>query len=525
MSRKVNFSIPYDNDLESFLEKNHSPFADYRILSESLDARGANRGVSPKIQYTIELVQNGEEFDQNIEKFENLGPFKNPPIIIGAGPAGLFCALRLAEYGIPSLIFERGEKASERMKKISKYWRKGDLDTENNVCYGEGGAGLFSDGKLITRIKSKFIDYVMNKFVELGAPKEVAYLSNPHLGSNKIRLLIGKLTDQLKEKNCTIHYQSRVEELLFDEKNLQKVVGVKVFHLDQQRTVNYFSDHVVLATGHSAKEIYHHLNDHKVGMSFKDFAIGVRMEHPRRLIDKLQLGEYAKEPKLNSMRYVLKYHDQKTDRGTYSFCMCPGGHVLSTTTHHGSLVVNGMSNYARNSPWSNAALVVTVKAGIDFEAKNDPLSGLKFIESIEKKAFDLSHEMKSGKEIPAITIDEFMNNKITDLPLPATSCPSGIFKADFNKIFPPFIINHLKGALLEFEKKLKGLLCKEALLLAPETRTSAPLTILRDKITLMSTTHENLYPAGEGAGHAGGITSSAVDGVKIAESIIQQVKC
>lgn len=514
MTKKVQFTLDYNADVEEYLDSHFKGYVDYRIINQSLDARGAPRGRTPKYTYNIELIYSGEQFEAHRETFSDLGNLKSTPIIIGAGPGGLFCALRFADYGIKSIILERGDRAHRRMIHIAKFWRYGEFDTENNVCYGEGGAGLFSDGKLITRIKSPFVQYVMNRFVDFGAPKETAYISNPHLGSNKIRALINSMTDYLRSKGCEVRYNTRVDELLFDG---NKVVGVKLNNGEK-----IFSDHIILATGHSAKEIYSHLNDHKVEMKQKDFAVGVRIEHPRELIDTIQYGNFKGE-ELGAARYRLSYEDPGSKKGTYSFCMCPGGYVLSSGTEADGIVVNGMSNYARNSRWSNSALVVSVRAGIDFSEK-DLLAGMHFQHAIEKKAYEASKSLASGKELPSATLKDFLKGKLSNDALPKTSTPSGIVKAELRDILPNFIIKHLENALIKFDESMKGFVSEKALLIAPETRTSAPLTILRDKETLESTSHQGLYPCGEGAGHAGGITSAAVDGVRIAMSIIKKEK-
>ncbi|MBP9681682.1 MAG: NAD(P)/FAD-dependent oxidoreductase [Bacteriovorax sp.] len=515
MTKKVQFTLDYNDDVESYLEKHYPSMSDYRILNQALDARGANRGKVPRYTYNVELLSVGEQFEAGQESFVDVGAFAQAPIIVGAGPGGLFCALRLADFGVPSIVIERGDRAHARMLHIAKFWRYGEFDPENNVCYGEGGAGLFSDGKLITRIKSPFVQYVMNRFVDFGAPKETAYISNPHLGSNKIRGLINKMTDYLRTKGVVVRYNTRVDRLLLDN---GKVVGVELNNGEK-----LFSKYVVLATGHSAKDMYQHLQDIGVEMKQKDFAVGVRIEHPRDLIDDIQYGKF-KGLELGAARYRLSYEDEVSKKGTYSFCMCPGGYVLSSGTEANGIVVNGMSNYARNSRWSNAALVVSVKAGLDFESSN-VLAGLDFQHTIERKAFDVSKAHASGRELPAQTLKEFMENKISpNAPLIKTSTPSGIVRTSIREILPGFVTKHLENALLKFDESLKGFISDKALLIAPETRTSAPVTILRDKETLESTGHSGLYPCGEGAGHAGGITSAAVDGVKIAMSIIKKEK-
>lgn len=513
MSKVVQFQLDFDQDLEFYLNKTYPGFSDYRIYSEALDARGANRGKKPINNFSVEIIYPGEKFKTFEEKFHKASDFKSTPIIVGAGPGGLFCALRLLEYGIPSILIERGDRAHNRMKHIAKFWRYGEFDPENNVCYGEGGAGLFSDGKLITRIKSPYVQYVMNKLVEFGAPPETAYTSNPHLGSNKIRALINKITDYLISKGCTIHYNTRVDSLIYAQDN-KSVEGVVL-----SNGQSFHSNHIVLATGHSAKEMYFHLKDNKVALKAKDFAVGVRVEHQRQLVDFIQYGKFAQND-LGAARYKLTHQVKNQDKGVYSFCMCPGGYVLSSGTDADGIVVNGMSNYARNSHWSNAALVVTVRAGVDFGI-DDVLAGHYFQHAIEKKAYEASREIASGKEVPTQTLTDFLSNTVKST-LPKTSCPSGIFSYDLRKVLPDFVYKGLQEGLLNFDKKMPGFVTKDAILMAPETRTSAPVTILRNKQSLESESHKGLFPCGEGAGHAGGITSAAVDGVKIAMSLLEK---
>lgn len=515
MSKKISFNLPFDQDLDEYFKLEYPEYEAYRILSKSLDARGAPRGKKPIFQYHLEVIRPGENYENTQEQLNATVTLPSTPIIIGAGPAGLFAALRLSEYGIKSVVIERGDIAHKRMLHISKYWKHGILNTESNVCFGEGGAGLFSDGKLITRIKSPYIKYVMQKFVDFGAPEETAYISNPHLGSNKIRQIITKITDYLKSQDHEFIYNVAVKKILFEQK---KVIGVELS--DGQKLYSQF---VILATGHSASDIYHHLEDSAVAMKQKDFAVGVRIEHPRVIIDQLQHGQYYESDFLGSARYRLSYHNQKTHKGTYSFCMCPGGYVLSSGTEKDGIVVNGMSNYARNSRWSNSAIVVSVNAGVDFDA-NHIMAGLDFQHQIEHKAYQCSVTESDGRSLPAMTVGEFITGTLNDKPLPKTSCPSGLFKTDIRKLFPNFIVEHLREGLKVFDSKIKGFSTEDAVLIAPETRTSAPLTILRNPETLESTSHEGLFPAGEGAGYAGGITSAAVDGIRIVEQMIKRYR-
>ena len=514
MPRSLSFTLSLHDDVDLHIKKICPEARDYRVISKSLDARGAPRGRVPQFHYTVEALIGADDKYGEKKTFPQFGALKSKPIIIGAGPAGLFCAVMLAEHGIPSIVIERGEPADRRMLKIAKFWRKGELDPDTNVCYGEGGAGLYSDGKLITRVKSQHIPYVMQKLVEFGAPEEVSYISNPHLGSNKIRTIITQVAGWLQARGCELIHNTRVTKLLYEG---QKVIGAE---LSDGRKL--MSEHVVLATGHSAQEIYSHLMEQGVAMKQKDFAVGVRIEHSRRHIDRIQHGKWCESPELGAARYRLSWHDHTADVGIYSFCMCPGGYVLSSGTEKDGLVVNGMSNFARNSPWSNAALVVSVKSA-ELPEK-DLLAGMRFQHQIEQRAFKTSQQHATGREIPAMTVRELLQGRLDNKKLPNTSCPSHIFKADLKDIFPKNILEHLKQGLANFEKALPGFTQEDALLMAPETRTSSPLTILRDRATYQSQSHQGLYPCGEGAGYAGGITSAAVDGVRVALAILNQEK-
>ncbi|MBT3586240.1 MAG: NAD(P)-binding protein [Halobacteriovoraceae bacterium] len=514
MGIKQQLNLPYNEDLQVSLRTQHPDMLDFRILSQSLDARGANKGRPPKYQYNVEIIKAGEVFEPNREVLPQIQGPKEMPLIVGAGPAGLFCALRLADHGVPCHLIERGDRANKRMIQIGKYWRQGLLNLDSNVCFGEGGAGLFSDGKLITRVKSPFVQYVLNRLVDFGAPKETAYLSNPHLGSNRIRQLISKVSDYLEEKGCILEYNTRMVSLLREESDPQKIVGAE---LADGRKI--YSPNLVLAVGHSASEVYRHLADLKVPMKAKDFAIGVRMEHKRKLVDQIQLGEFANDPNLGAATYRLSHEDPTSFKGTYSFCMCPGGHVLSTGTDVDGIVINGMSNYSRSSPWSNAALVVSVKAGDDFPV-DSILGGLDFQREVENRAYKYSAEHGNGWQIPAQRMTDFLKNSKGKAELPKSSIPSKTVSANLHEVLPDFVSSHLHKALLKFDHKLPGIIAHEGLLLAPESRTSAPLTILRDRESLESTMFKGLYPIGEGAGYAGGITSAAVDGVKAANSLL-----
>ncbi len=520
MGSKIDIVLDFEEDLGRYLYKKYNDLISYRILNKSLDARKANRGKRPIYNYQVELNRPGDLFVESSFNFEEKNLLKSSkkevPIIVGAGPAGLFCALVLLEQGVKSIVIDRGDRALLRMNYIAKFWKKGELDSNTNVCFGEGGAGLFSDGKLITRIKSPHIAYVMKKMVQFGAPPEIEFLSNPHLGSNKMRSIISKLTNYLIEQGCQFHFNAQVINLIASD----QVSGVEL--KDGRK---FFSPHVVFATGHSARDSYEMLRENRVDMAVKDFAVGVRVEHPREVINKLQYGKFYNHQALETARYRLSYFNKKSDRGTYSFCMCPGGYVLSSGTEGDGIVTNGMSNFARNSPWSNAAVVVATKKEKDFvhNSLNGPLGGIVFQREIEKKAYQASIEFATGREIPAMRLVDFLNGKFTTSLIMKTSTPSGIVLVDLSKILPSFVTAHLQDAFAAFDKDLPGFITDSATLFAPETRTSAPLTIMRNRETMESTNLKGFFPCGEGAGQAGGITSAAVDGINVALSIINKL--
>ena len=503
--------VPLDEELEErlrWLVPGHGP---YRILRQSVDARQRH---SPHFVYSVEVAHGGETLkveEFHLEKAPALPQSFERPIIVGSGPAGLFAALRLVERGIPCLLLERGSDAATRIKGISQYWRHGQLDRRNNVCYGEGGAGLYSDGKLITRIKSPYIPYVMNRLVQFGAPEEIQWLSNPHVGSDRIRRVIPKMREFLTGHGCEIRFNTEVKELVVEGK---EVVGVKTETGELIR-----SPSVVLATGHSAEDILLHLNDIGADLEGKSFAMGLRIEHPQELINQIQYRSAAGHPKLGSANYRLAHHDPFTDVGVYSFCMCPGGYVLSSGTDEDGIVANGMSNYHRNSPFANAAMVVSIDHESNF--KGELLGGLKFRRNLERKALAAVKNAGGTKELPAQKLKDFLAGRSGDLN--KGSSPSGAVPVRLDQLLPEMIRNRIAEGIERFEKNMKGFASEDAQLYGVESRTSCPVRVVRDKDSLMSTSHSGLYPAGEGAGYAGGITSAACDGIRIAEKIAEKL--
>lgn len=500
-----NLEVPIDTDLEEklqYLMPDHGP---YRILRQSVDAR---RSHSVHFVYSVEVAEKNETLKVDnfpVEKVSKVVTEK--PVIVGSGPAGLFAALRLVERGIPCILFERGSESAERIKGINRYWRYGELDRRNNVCYGEGGAGLYSDGKLITRIKSPHIPYVLNRLVQFGAPAEIQWLANPHVGSDKIRRVIPKMREFLRANGCEIHFNSQITEILFENK---QTVGVKTEHGTEFR-----SPFVVLATGHSAEDMLMHLKEKEVFMEGKSFAMGLRIEHPQKAINKIQYRDFSEHPKLGSANYKLADHDHKTNVGVYSFCMCPGGYVLSSGTEADGIVCNGMSNYNRNSPFANAAIVVSVDHQTNFG--NDIFGGLKLRRNLETQAFQAVQAAGGTKEIPAQNLMDFVRGRIGKVN--QGSVPSGTKAVRLDELLPPFIRKRLLEGFDKFERSMKGFVTDDAQLYGIESRTSCPIRVTRDDDSLQSLSHKGLFPAGEGAGYAGGITSAACDGVRIAEKI------
>lgn len=505
-----NLKVPIDQTLEEHLQwltPNHGP---YRILRQSVDARTRH---SPHFVVSVEVATLGETLPQKNFEIPRLSQApRDMPLVIGTGPAGLFAALRLVEHGIPCRIFERGGESQERIRGINRHWRYGEFDSRNNVCYGEGGAGLYSDGKLVTRIKSPHIPYVMNRLVQFGAPPEVEYLSNPHVGSDRIRRVIPQLREYLKSHGCIFHFKTQMTELLTttsDGKN--QVVGIKTEHGEI-----FQSPFVVLAIGHSAEDTLIHLRDLGVKMEGKSFAMGLRIEHPQKSINRIQYREFAEHPRLGSANYRLAHHNEKTNIGVYSFCMCPGGFVLSSGTEADGVVCNGMSNFLRNSPFANAAIVVSVPFAETFGT--ELWGGMTLRRELEAEAFQMVLNQGSRRALPAQGLMDFANGKLNPL-LSKGSSPSGALPIRLDQLLPSQMRERLLEGLQEFEKTMPGFFSTEAMLYGVESRTSCPIRITRDEKTLQSLSHAGLYPTGEGAGYAGGITSAACDGIRMADQI------
>lgn len=502
------FRIPYQRDpdlaalVAAHLGLTPDQIGEIRVLKRSLDARQRHKLAWV---YSLEVYFRGEEVARAFEPFPQVAWKGPPPLILGAGPAGLFAAHTFLAHGIKPVLFERGARTHARMLKISRYWRRGELDPDSNVCNGEGGAGTFSDGKLITRIKSPQIPRVMQAFVDYGAPPEITYVYNPHVGSNLIREVIKKMSDDLIARGAELRFDTRVEALDLDGNRTQGVVladGTKVPGTG-----------LILACGHSAGDFFRTLHAQGVCFEPKPFALGLRIEHPQATIDRWQYGEACGLPGLETAQYKLQSYWDAEKVGVYTFCMCPGGYVISSTTDPETIVVNGMSNYHRNSHWANAAVVCSVDTGR--VAGEGPFKMMEFQRGIERAVYAASRARGDGRAIPAQRLEDFLEGR--ERPVTAkSSCPSGIVAADLSRLLPDWIVDYLRKGLLDFDRRRRGFAHPDAVLHAVESRTSSPVRIPRDPETFESVSTEGLFPCGEGPGYAGGITSAAVDGMRAA---------
>jgi len=435
------------------------------------------------------------------------------PIVVGTGPAGLWAALRFVEEGQPCVLLERGEQLKQRHRDVVDLRRKGQLHPESNLCYGEGGAGTYSDGKLYTRKRDPLVRRVYEDLVAFGADPAILYEAHPHIGTNRLIRVLDALRSYLLEAGCVFRFGSRADGLLMDGRG--RVAGVTL-----SDGAELTGSGVILATGHSARDVYRWLHEAGVPMERKPFAIGARCEHPQALIDQIQFGANYTHPDLEAAAYAIKA--QVGGRGVYSFCMCPGGFVIPTPTETGHLNVNGMSASTRGSAYANAALVVTLEPGDFWLQKpgdlddHGPLAGLELQRALESAAFVAGG---GGYQAPAQRLTDFVDNRDGSLP-ERTSYRPDIAAANLRDVLPRRVTDAIGRALFRFDKQLKGYLTREAILIGVETTTSSPIRIGRDEATLQAPGFEGLYPCGEGAGRAGGIVSSAIEGWRVADAAL-----
>lgn len=508
-----------------------------RVLKRSIDARQKRVMVNLKVRVYIGEQPEDDEYVRT--EYRNVEGCPQA-VVVGAGPGGLFAALRLIELGVRPVVVERGKDVHARRADIAQISRSHTVDPESNYSFGEGGAGAFSDGKLYTRSKKRgSVEKILNVFCQHGASTSILVDAHPHIGTDKLPKVIEAMRETIKRCGGEVHFQTRMDELLLDG---DKVVGVKCTRLDSSAEVE-FRGPVVLATGHSARDVYRWLWRSGVDIEAKDLAVGARLEHPAQTIDKIQYHSSAGRGKwLPAAEY--SFVTQVGGRGVYSFCMCPGGTVVPAASGPEQLVVNGMSASTRNSPWSNSGMVVELHAddladrtllddadrkglnewlaerGLDERLDMEsPLRMMHLQEWMERVAWLQGNRKQTA---PAQRMSDFVNNRLSS-DLPDSSYAAGLISTPMNFWMPQFVSSRLKQGFLNFGKSSHGFLTNNAALIGVETRTSAPVRILRDRETLQHVRIKGLFPCGEGAGYAGGIVSAGIDGERCAEELAKSL--
>ena len=507
---KISVSLDQDKSIKSKLSKMFNTKIDnYKINKKSIDARN-----KPDVFFVYEIdinLSNEEKYLKiNNVSIVNDEDYQIPslnktnvsrPIIIGFGPAGIFCSYILAKIGLKPIVFERGKQIDERIKDVENFWNNNKLDINSNIQFGEGGAGTFSDGKLNTMIKEKIRQkFVFKTFVECGASEEILYTNKPHIGTDVLRDVIQNMRNKIIEYGGEIHYSSTLTGINIKNKRIKSIII--------NNKEEYKTDDLVLAIGHSARDTFKMLNDHLI-LTPKPFAVGVRIQHNQEMINKNQYEDACKY--LDNADYKLTYQT-KDGRGVYSFCMCPGGFVVNSSSEKNRLCINGMSNHKRDEENANSAIVVTISPS---DYGNNIFDGMHFQEELENKAY-----IEGKGLIPISLYKDYKTNEIST----SFGSVKPIFKggynfANINNIFPKYINDSLKEAIDHFNTQIKGFNNDDVIIAAVESRTSSPVRILRNDN--LESNIKGIYPCGEGAGYAGGITSAAIDGIKVAEEIIK----
>ena len=498
----------------------------YKIVKRAIDSRNKREinfvySVEVKIDSAEKVLIDVEKWDQKLFRRHRLRlveeynyeishikkEIKKQPVIVGSGPAGLFSALVLVKAGFKPLIIERGKMVDERIKDVEKFRRKGKLNLNSNIQFGEGGAGTFSDGKLSTLITNHRIKYIFEEMVEAGAPEDILWDAKPHIGTDNLQAMVKKLREEI----ISLGGEFRFETTLTDIELKKKKITAIIVNGEEKIKV----DDLVLAIGHSARDSYEKLYERGIEMEAKPFSIGLRIEHKAEMINKVQYGEYFNDDRLGAARYKLVAHVPE-GRSVYSFCVCPGGYVMASSSEEERLTINGMSEYARDGENSNSALLVNVFPK-DF-GSDHPLAGVEFQRKWEHKAFIAGG---SNYFAPVQLVRDFLKNKKSEsLGRVTPSYKPGFILSNLADCLPDYVSENIRKALPQFEKRIKGFTNNDAVLTALESRSSAPVKILRNDD--FQSNMAGLYPTGEGAGYAGGIVSSAVDGVLVAESIIEK---
>lgn len=533
MIRINELSLPLDHSADELRQAivkrlgiSDADLLDFTVFKRSYDARKKNSVIL--FIYIIDLEVRDEAAvlarladDRNVRPAPDTNYYpvgqapadlSERPLVVGLGPCGLFAALLLAQMGFKPIVLERGKEVRSRTKDTWALWRKNVLTPESNVQFGEGGAGLFSDGKLYSQIKDPkfYARKVVHEFVRAGAPEEIMYVSKPHIGTFRLTGVVATMREEIIALGGEVRFESKVTELLIDNGQVEGVL------LASGETLR--SRHVVMALGHSARDTFRMLHRQGVFMEAKPFAVGFRIEHPQGLIDQARLGKYAGHPELGAADYKLVYH-AKNGRAVYSFCMCPGGTVVAATSEPGRVVTNGMSQYSRNERNANAAIVVGINPEQDFPGGT--LAGVEFQERLESLAYELG-----GRDYcaPAQLVGDFIRGvPSSEFGEIEPSYKPGVRLGDLAASLPEYAIEAIREALPAFGKQIRGFDRDDAVLTGIETRTSSPVRITRDNETLQSLNLKGLYPAGEGAGYAGGILSAGVDGIKVAEAVAKSM--
>ncbi|WFB49576.1 NAD(P)/FAD-dependent oxidoreductase [Vibrio coralliilyticus] len=527
MIRLTEIKLPLDHEEEALIAAitKKLGISEDQVISFNVFRRGydARKKTNILLIYTLDVVVENDEpllvkfaDDPHVKqtpdmeyKFVAKAPenITERPVVIGFGPCGLFAALILAQSGFKPIVVERGKEVRERTKDTFGFWRKRTLNTESNVQFGEGGAGTFSDGKLYSQVKDPnfYGRKVITEFVEAGAPEEILYVSKPHIGTFKLVTMIEKMRAKIIELGGEIRFSTRVDDIHMDG---EQITGLTLSNGEEIQ-----SRYVVLAVGHSARDTFEMLHDRGVYMEAKPFSVGFRVEHKQSMIDEARFGPNAGNPILGAADYKLVHHC-KNGRTVYSFCMCPGGTVVAATSEEGRVVTNGMSQYSRSERNANSAIVVGIDPERDYPG--DPLAGIRFQRELESGAYVLGGE---NYDAPAQKIGDFLKGRdpseIGDV---QPSFTPGIHLTDISKALPDFAIEAIREAIPAFDKKIKGFASEDGLLTGVETRTSSPVCIKRGK-DFQSINLKGFFPAGEGAGYAGGILSAGIDGIKAAEAL------
>lgn len=481
-----------------------SAIDDIVLVRKSIDARGGQPLFLLKVEVFSGEIHEAEP--AILENLKNVSEAKKV-IIVGAGPTGYFAALELIELGLKPVVFERGKDVRTRRRDLRAIQQFGVVDPNSNYCFGEGGAGTYSDGKLYTRSHKRGDIYKALKIlVEHDASSEILVDAHPHIGSNKLPQIVANIRETILSCGGEVYFDSLITDFLLEDTSVKGVV------VNESET--HLGEAVILATGHSARDIYKLLHEKEIKIEAKPFALGVRVEHPQSLIDKIQYGQPVREENLPASSYRLAC--QVGNRGVFSFCMCPGGLVVPAATAPGEIVVNGMSMSRRDSAYANSGTVVQVENEdlVEF-SKHGVFSSLEFQKSVEKSMFDAGD---GSQKAPAQRLTDFVAGRISKN-LPGSSYIPGLFEAPLHELLPSFIYQKLKKGMEEFGRKMRGYFTDEANVIATESRTSSPVRIPRNKETYMHVEIEGLFPAGEGAGYAGGIISAAMDGQNVARAV------